>query len=590
MKQTPPNAELEPTNHHSLMNRVLAVGSIIGATTLAIATGVSVNSSDREASHATIPAPLTQKPNPTQTNKNAPITPDKHTSAPEKNEHTTDEPGSSAKEVKDSKQNTSTEHDKFVPEEPKNIPWAEMPKPPTIQAEDVPPPPAQYIELRPNTEGLSERVRNYFKANVAYNIFTNPESPTGWFACSALLVRNEAGEPIGEQTARHCLPEPIVNDYGQTVIPFSQAPRLFTGDSKDSLKELPYQVHNFALPNDHARDHAIIAFDDHDPQEVNASLNAMTEDEITQLPVGTVLANSGWPGKQPNVSGALKRQEMTMQVIGTSNVENVTGYGTVKSLIVAVAGNKDGAICSPGDSGSPVVYEDPTSQSVRVVGNMSYFNSWAPEFNPDAEQAKLTKAYFENTYKVKLDGFSAICGISYGPADVNIPIQLKDTYEAPEVGTPPLSPEYISIQEKTDQAIEDFNNPDVQKTVIDGVLTIEGGKETVFVDKPVVFYDNESDSVIVGYNVRGEFITQYFDRPDLLLITARQQDEAAGLHLVSGELTTSPEDADDFGEYTTANQYTFGQLLKVTPTEIGEQYALQPADNGLQLVPITSNK
>lgn len=444
-----------------------------------------------------------------------------------------------------------------------------------IKPSDVPPPPDSFTEITHNTSILPEAMRSYFKLNTAYNVLSDN-------ICSALIVRNQAGEPIGEQTARHCLPKPQLDQAGNKTVFFNTAPLFYTGDALDLLQELPNQATSVAIPKNRTQDTALIAFNGHTTQEVGAALQAMTSDEIERLPIGTMLGNSGWPAIQTKNNGPKKRQEFPLYVIGVG-VEDVQNEGKIRALITAVPESADGAICSPGDSGSPVISLDP-SQRIRSVGNMSFFLSWSPAFEPDPEQAALNKEFYENKYNVKLDGFSAICGISFGSPDVTYPVISNQS--GSEINEPPLpSP----AEDATEQAKNDFENPNVPKTVLDGYLSIPAGKEVLIIHRPVLFYDTVQGSAVVGYNSNGQFIPVYFNKVELLNLMAKSDKSEIKVETVTGPLGSAGESSEDYGEFVSTDGTTFGEHMKLRPPELGAPFMIQPTKNGFDIVSVFSN-
>ncbi len=341
-------------------------------------------------------------------------------------------------------------------------------------------------------------------------------SPIG---CSGFLIRNPDNQPIGMITAQHCGLR-ATGDYrtvdagGNIVLNFGVNVFAETGRDINGLTSAG-QIGEFALdaPGDKTMDQAIGAFEGQSIQDVIANVPQMSPIEISQLKTGDVIYSSGWPVDQPENSGSMERQDFAMTVLGTQTITTTDGY-TLEVVTAAVPEDKDGAECSWGDSGSvgiKVVAGQP-----RIVGVLSGFNDFGLLYHKhDPEQGLALKAYYENKFRVNLDGYAAVCSFAYLPPSASVGGEVFANV-AGSSGSPETRPA-TSIEQFEQQYTSDIlNNPNSLKQVIDGQVQITGAKGSYAIDKPLITYDAKDDLVFLGWRgADGNLQLQPFKQDEL---------------------------------------------------------------------------
>ena len=318
--------------------------------------------------------------------------------------------------------------------------------------------------------------------------------------CSGFLIRNTTttGEPIGVQTAQHCggvsqgeTSNWLAGANGEPIIPYDAAVDVETGDVFGNMTDIG-DIGQFALssPEDRTRDLALGALEDQSIREVSADYPQMSPEEVAALKPGDVIYNSGWPADQVNNPGPRKRQAFAMSVLGTTTVTTTKG-DTLNVLIAAVPESADGAECSFGDSGSAGFTVDSDGRP-RIIGPLSTFDDFGLVLNHDnPTEAASARLWYENEFGVDLSGYAAVCGFAIGPLSPST--EVTPQVSAPE--DPNFDP--LTILERRYEA--DFFNPDFTRQVINGLVVIDGLKNSQYIDRPAVYYDPAQDVTLLAW-------------------------------------------------------------------------------------------
>ena len=320
------------------------------------------------------------------------------------------------------------------------------------------------------------------------------------FGCSGFLVRDNKGIPVGDVTANHCLPRPsnqVIGSDGKVYLPESSEVRVYTGLSYDHLTQVG-TIDRFLVPpamdiqsDKLSIDIVIGAFQGQDIHKVIQAYREtkMKEYEISsQLKKGDVIYVSGWPVSQPNNSGAKRRQDFAMQLIGMEVTTDSNG-DVFNSLTAAVAQDADGSDCSGGISGGQAfIYKD---DQYHAIGITSTGLNLLANKDLSQVQANVLRDSIENKYGVDLSKAASICTFSY-----------KMSTLARGASIAKVSTSYESIPGYVDSLIQkardEFFDPNYVKTWVRGAIDLDPSGKGNWKMNPLIFYDNKSGGAVIG--------------------------------------------------------------------------------------------
>jgi hypothetical protein len=456
---------------------------------------------------------------------------------------------------------------------------------------ETPPPPEQLHNLHPENLSVPADVSEVMHRDVAY-------LPA--LGCSGFLIRNQAGDPIGVETAQHC--NLLAKDGHWDVSQPDQVTLKFAGplnvETGDNLKDLSNvgEISQFILnyPKDNTHDQAIGVLAGQNAEDVYTAFQQahLSIEEIGQLKTGDVIYNSGWPVSQPKNPGILERQEFAMHVLGTVNW-GVTNGEQLNLLLAAVPESKDGAECSWGNSGSEafvlktVTLPDGTTQQVPyAIGTASAFNDFGLLYNQkDPKAAAAEKEYIENTFGVSMDGYAAVCGFAYEvpTAENNMVIaNVNDNSQE-------IEQHLAVIRAMEDKLEEQFSDPSAIRNVIHGLVEVPG-KEPYWVKDPTYAYDADSQTMVIAFAQSAEgdggFGTWVFDGvtglQDGLVYSLDGQTPPDITTISNGPLTPGIQVNDGF---TDPSGLVIGQMLGSDIKVAGTPYIFSAEGGQLNLYP-----
>lgn len=414
--------------------------------------------------------------------------------------------------------------------------------------------------------------------------------------CSGFLVRNQEGAAVGVETAQHCSLRYADGHWtkgdGTAAIDLGEPITVQTGDSLDALTDVG-NVSQVILngPDDTKHDQALLVLDGHDPEEVLNSYNQfhLSPEEITALPKGSVIYDSGWPVDQLKNPGTLKRQEFAMTVLGTATW-NISNGDTLKLLLAAVPESSDGAECSWGNSGSEafvlktIAQPDGTTRQVPYsIGTASAFNDFGELYNAKNPAAAATeKSDIEATFGVSMDGYAAVCGFAYETPSAENGMVVASVVEP----KPPLTPEQLATLEEQFQ--KNILDPSSASDTLDGLAHIHTATTDIWVKDPVYTYDSATKTLLLAYVTAAKdgssmLAMDTFSGDGILSsISVYGPDDTAAPQLntiVTGlKLGTAPEDGliDSAGDHV-------GELLGTPQNPTLQPYVLSGTSGSLQL-------
>jgi hypothetical protein len=204
--------------------------------------------------------------------------------------------------------------------------------------------------------------------------------------------------------------------------------RIYQGDSASQFVDIG-AFHQLILPEslDTTHDLAFGVIEGHTADEVLENYRHLTEEEIRNLPVGTLIYDSGFPVDQPlNTSGDMHRQSFAMVSLGFRQAFSASDPTLTEEFMVfdaAVRPTADGAQCSYGNSGSIATLENGTA-----IGSASSYLDISPQLpahedytafsegrphvvNP--EYAEMNRTYLEYIHDIQIpDEYTAVCGFA----------------------------------------------------------------------------------------------------------------------------------------------------------------------------------
>ena len=170
-------------------------------------------------------------------------------------------------------------------------------QPPATPVTPPQPPPLQDLHPEALSSALTPTVVGLMKQNAAYIMGLN---------CSAWVLRDQAGLPVGVLTAKHCGLLPSDGNLstasdGQLRVSLSQPLTVYTGDHfgtpSTTVMTVAGVVTSFYVDPSTTDDLAVGIFDGQDP----ASVVAIAQSELVPaeqgaaLPEGTVAFDAGFP-------------------------------------------------------------------------------------------------------------------------------------------------------------------------------------------------------------------------------------------------------------------------------------------------------
>lgn len=363
------------------------------------------------------------------------------------------------------------------------------------------------------------------------------------FGCSGSLIRSADGTPIGFTTASHCgliltddinektynqaIQKPIPGIDGMDYLVFPNGLDVKTGDSQDALSTVgTYNEILVPTVGDRSTDFAIGALEGYSIQEVTAAYraNKTPQNEKAALKIGDILYSSGWPVNQPdNTSGSIRPQEFAETYLGTMSNVYFDNNQTISNLIVTVVTkNKDGAMCSPGKSGSKLFKYDSTETDGRPDSALGTLTGGHWSFGNPGFESELK--IFAERFNVVLnkDEVAAICMYSTKEPSLDDPENPGSIVKA--VAHPIEIPGYDKLYSREamfNQIKENLEDSEYSHSVIDGIVQIletveyhdvneqivstgdrKGGGESpaykaTFLDRPGILYSPVTGAAVV---------------------------------------------------------------------------------------------
>jgi hypothetical protein len=452
-------------------------------------------------------------------------------------------------------------------------------------------------EQAPAHNQIPEPVQNYIDKNVVM---------MNGLDCSGAIIRNTQDKAVGVLTGAHC---GLRSDQSGTVEGSNESttPWILGGDGKRYVlknggvkAEVGYDAKNlvdvghvtqFVVPpaGNVDMDQALGVLPGHTAQEVIDSYEKMqlSRKEIdTLIPGQSTIWMGAWPGAQNgDGEGNEVRQDFATTYIGQMTVTNTIGE-TIHIVLSAAYEDQDGALCSPGASGSeglvlPQGDSSTAASKLRSVGSLSAAWQFTDAANPSA--ASQTVAYFQAKYPdFDWQGVGAVCGFATkAPTKEHAIVRVADSIDK------------IPDPQVTDQitAATLFYDLDYKPTIIDGTVVAqsqnrpEGGNgktAPVIIDKPVIFI-NKNGSVVVGYCNNGDLsiesypdsdnIRFYPDAPGISLSTVKTRS------MINNDPTTT-NGIPNLGSFQSADGLQFGIYDTAAPPNVSGQAYKVVVKNG----------
>ena len=385
--------------------------------------------------------------------------------------------------------------------------------------------------------------------------------------CSGSLLHDKYGTNIGLITAEHCSLRGsgknsrtrFKGNDGQTYVTVANGINVQTGADYGHLTTIG-EVETIIAPaaDDTGLDLVIGAFKGHSADEVMDSYNTnkLTDAELKQLKINDSVYLSGWPVSQPGSPNGFERQDFASAFIGHDVVTTAIGETLAISWTV-LARDKDGAVCSFGDSGGEGFVL--RNGKKRSIGVLSAFYDFTGKTYGTPESGEATRQYFQSKYGVNLSGADAICGFAY---KVPTGKDYAELHVVNKNGDVPGFSEAHSEAAQLVSARKAFLDPTYRKNIIDGTVELIDPVTgtTSWKQRPAIFYDPETFSAVIA-----SFNPDAFDSVELdyvesmaaLNVYAQVGKDTGQILKSTGNITKSPTQA----EFIDSQGLAFGDIL-----------------------------
>jgi hypothetical protein len=426
------------------------------------------------------------------------------------------------------------------------------------------------------------------------HVFDRDTVYLGSLGCSGVALHEARGSVVGVETAEHCslrdeTNERIEGSDGKTYIIQPSPVLAQTGREQGHLKTVA-QIDRFIVPNTADNNHDLIigiAEGHTEAQALKAERKSnLPESALSKLKFGDQVYEAGWPAYQPRNPGPMRRQDFSMRFLGLGQAE-VSDTG--QKLAVAWAGDfesKDGAETSFGDSGAGtfVMYK----RRPRFIGVASATYDLTDSV-PGFDGADLPPA---PGLPSNSNGLKAATGFSYDTSEIP-----KGATILHSVRSGDQIPGYESPDEAMAAARAAFKNPDIPKTLVNGVVVVEStsdlkGGPPFSINSPVIFHDVTHENTVIAWADPldpDHLAFKYVEDRNLYSIIAYPLPGAATVDFgaTSGTETYEPEvpGGQTTGDFIDSQQHVFGALYIDLPTVTGNSYQLTSVNGSLRLAP-----
>jgi hypothetical protein len=411
--------------------------------------------------------------------------------------------------------------------------------------------------------------------------------------CSGVALHGTKGGVVGIETAEHCslrdeTNERIEGSDGKTYIVQTEPVLAQTGREQGHLKTVA-QIDRFIVPDTADNNHDLIigiAKKHTEAQALNAERKlALPESALAKLKFGDQVYEAGWPTYQPRNPGPMRRQDFSLRFLGLGQANVDTG----QKLAVAWMGDfesKDGAETSFGDSGAGdfVMYK----RRPRFIGVASTGYDLTDAV-PGFDGADLPPA---PGLPSNSNGLKAVTGFSYDTSEIP-----KGATILHSVRSGDQIPGYESPDETVAAARAAFKNPDIPKTLVNGVVVVESasdlkGGPPFSINSPVIFHDAAHENTVLVWADPldpDHLAFKYVEDRNLYSIIAYPLPGAATVDFgtTSGTETYEAEvpGGQTTGDFIDSQQHVFGALYIDLPTVTGNSYQLTSVNGSLRLAP-----
>jgi hypothetical protein len=226
--------------------------------------------------------------------------------------------------------------------------------------------------------------------------------------------------------------------------------------------------------------------------------------------------------------------------------------------------NTQGTKCSPGSSGSAL-----------LDGN-GRFRGTQVSYGESAEALQ----YAQNKFDVNMDHVAAVCAFV-----TEMPTAANGGITAAVNAPPDFQFEGEQLEQLEQRYHDQFFSPNFTRQIIDGVLRVDSSKGTYAIDRPVVYYDQATDTTLIGSAnpATGDLVLQgYHGQASLNNLTVYQHDgQLPDFTSSTGTLVTSA-DAHYFQD---EHGVSFGNAyIELPGGNVSDQLVVK--DGQLTLVPI----
>jgi len=384
--------------------------------------------------------------------------------------------------------------------------------------------------------------------------------------CSGAVIDNDKGQAVGVLTAAHCGLRYTSDSnvaYHTSWIKGGDSRyymqkwgmRLKTGDNMKSLITVG-DIKQFILPtkDNINTDQALGVLAGHTAEEVLRAYKAeqLSQKEInTLVPGETQVYFAGWPVAQNgDGEGNMIRQQFSGTFFGQQVLTSAAGE-TLNVAWFAVERDSNGAVCSPGSSGSEGFILQKKSDGkieVRSVGALSV--GWDFGTYPDSKSAFEQKYGFIDWSKV-----DAVCGFATRSLATTKHEIVNVVHDVSEIPNPQVDSELAA------QSL--FFNSSYKPTVINGLVTEKNNTDDkpFIVDRPVIFANNDG-SVVIGYYDEGNLKVRIFEKADELVFYPDDGSQMPSPTKTKCVMFKGAVEGVNQGSFVDDNGYEFGTFME----------------------------
>lgn len=415
-----------------------------------------------------------------------------------------------------------------------------------------------------------------------------------WSRCSGFLVRDAGGEAVGYASAEHCglldtAGPAAAEDYRHTrrikgtdgnyyIVIAQPAVVAETGETQKNLQPVG-SVDAMILPpsGNTSHDLALGVFAGHTPEEVLAAYNQnrLSDDMLAALKTGDVVYSSAWPVDQPKSPVGETRQQFAQAFLGLTWDSFDTGQSIDNMAVTAMPKDADGAICSPGASGSEAFVQ--TADGPRSLGTLTGYVDLNGVLFGTPESAQAQRQYYSDLFGVDLDQMDSLCFYSLDPPTLDGDASVVKVVNS--IDQIPGHEGEITPERELQKARQAFTDPATPKTILDGYLYVPATKGgDTWIDRPMLYHDAANGAVVLAYADPGDpdhlALSLY---PSLDSALFRAHSGAGGIALLNsiGADQFQPDPSGTtYGQLVDSNRLVFGGLYNGEPENMGDLYRL----------------